>query len=165
MWEANFLQKKNNESHIGHRLFQEAPLQFQLPELSDNPLDDLHDEIELLGFPLRNPFELVEQDESTLLAGDLPNYLGKTVTMQLYFIDYKAVPTKSQEVMSFGTFLDKDLNWVDTVHFPLSLRIYPMKGKGFYRIRGKVVEDFGVFSVEVDYMQKISYKERQYANL
>lgn len=165
LWESNFLQKKNTESHNGHRLFQEAPLQFQLPELSDNPLDDLHDEIELLGFPMRNPFELVEQDGSTLLAGDLPNYLGKTVIMQLYFIDYKAVPTKSQEVMSFGTFLDANLDWVDTVHFPAQLRMYPMKGKGFYRIRGKVVEDFGVFSVEVDTMHKIGYKERQYANL
>lgn len=165
LWESNFLQKKNTEPHIGHRLFQEPPMQFQLPELCDNPLDDLHDEIELLGFPLRNPFELVERDESTLLAGDLPNYLGKSVTMQLYFIDYKAVPTKNKDLMSFGTFIDADLNWVDTVHFPDSLRRHPLKGKGFYRIRGKVVQDFGVYSVEVDHMQKTGYKERQYANL
>ena len=67
--------------------------------------------------------------------------------------------------MSFGTFIDPQLNWIDTVHFPDSFRKYPLQGQGFYRITGKVVEDFGAYSLEVSHMQKLGYKERKYANL
>ena len=93
-----------------------------------------------------------------------PNF-GKTISVLAYFIDYKVVTTVRNERMSFGTFLDVDLDWVDTVHFPDSLRQYPLKGRGFYRITGKVVRDFGVYSLEVSKMIKVGYKERRYANL
>src|SRR6478609_8097847 len=65
LWEANFLQKKN-KTHVPSKtaLFQEKPIQFALPALSDNPLDDMYDEMEILGFPLRNPFEIVDDDPS-----------------------------------------------------------------------------------------------------
>lgn len=33
-----------------------------MPELHDDPLDDCYDEMEILGFPFRNPMELCEQD-------------------------------------------------------------------------------------------------------
>ena len=57
LWEANFLQKKNKpDLHVGHALFEDEPMEFSLPELIDNPLDDLYDEMEILGFPLSNPF-------------------------------------------------------------------------------------------------------------
>jgi DNA polymerase-3 subunit alpha len=32
---------------------------------------------------------------------------------------------------------------------------YPFRGRGFYFIKGKVVEDFGVFMIEVTIMEKI----------
>jgi len=67
--------------------------------------------------------------------------------------------------MSLGTFLDAEMTWVDTVHFPESLQRYPLRGRGFYLFTGKVVEDFGVYSVEVHYHQKMGYKQRKYANL
>lgn len=166
LWEANFLQKKNTVQDTGNMLFKEKPLAFQLPELTDDPLDDLYDEIEILGFPMRNPFEMIEEDLALYTpAKDLGQYFGKPVTMLAYFIDYKIVPTKNGQVMSFGTFLDANLDWVDTVHFPDSLKMFPLKGKGFYRIKGRVVVDFGVYSVEVNSMKKIGYKEREYANL
>ena len=57
------------------------------------------------------------------------------------------------------------LDWLDTVHFPSSLLRYPIEGRGFYRITGKVVEEFGVFSIEVEKMIKVGYKQRKYANL
>jgi DNA polymerase-3 subunit alpha len=67
--------------------------------------------------------------------------------------------------MYFGTFIDKDLDWIDTVHFPDVARRYPINNSGFYRITGKVVEDFGVQSIEVSKMIKVGYKNRSYANL
>ena len=51
------------------------------------------------------------------------------------------------------------------MHFPDALRQYPLKGKGFYKMTGKVVNDFGVYSVEVARLSKIGYKKRRYADL
>lgn len=167
LWEANFLHKKNN-THIPMRssLFHEKPRDFIMPELTKNPIHDMYDEMEILGFPLRNPFELVNDDPAAyLLATSLAENFGKTITLLGYFITDKIVPTKNNQTMSFGTFIDAQLNWIDTVHFPDSLRQYPLQGTGFYRITGKVVEDFGFYSLEVIQMKKIGYKERKYANL
>lgn len=166
LWESNFLQKRQHAPVTTHTLFKERPVAFKLPDLHDHPIDDMYDEIEILGFPFRNPFELMqEQSFPRLPAKELPKHLGKAVSMLLYFIDYKVVPTANGTVMAFGAFLDEQMDWVDTVHFPPSYKQYPLKGKGFYHIRGKVVEDFGFHSVEVSFMEKIGYKERTYANL
>ncbi|MEP7107271.1 MAG: DNA polymerase III subunit alpha, partial [Ferruginibacter sp.] len=167
LWEANFLQKKN-KTHIpsARSLFKEKAVNFALPVLTDNRIDDLYDEMELLDFPLCNPFEMVDDDpHKYLFSKDLARNLGASVKVLVYFIDYKVVPTVRNEAMSFGTFLDVNLDWVDTVHFPDSLRQYPLKGRGFYLITGKVVRDFGVYSLEVSKMIKVGYKERKYANL
>ena len=166
LWEANFLQKKNQPAlHIGKPLFEDEPMEFTLPELIDNPLDDLYDELEIMGFTLSNPFELVDDDTNYILSRDLKNYVNKTVTCLVYFIAHKHVITKNNDQMYFGTFVDKNLDWIDTVHFPDVAKKYPINNSGFYRITGKVVEDFGVESIEVQTMYKVGYKQRSYANL
>jgi DNA polymerase-3 subunit alpha len=167
LWEANFLQKKN-KVHMagGSSMFEEAPIDFALPNLPDNRIDDLYDQMELLDFPLCNPFEIVDDNgyEYTL-SKDLHYKEGETVTVLGYFIDYKSVTTVNRDRMAFGTFLDINLDWIDTVHFPDALRQYPLRGKGFYKMTGKVVNDFGVYSVEVAKLNKIGYKKRRYADL
>lgn len=167
LWEANFLLKKN-KMHLagGPPIFESAPLNFALPPLPDNRIDDLYDQIELLDFPMCNPFEIAEDNgyEYTL-AKDLAASEGRTVTVLGYFIDYKSVTTVNRDRMAFGTFLDINLDWIDTVHFPDALHRYPLKGKGFYKMKGKVVNDFGVYSVEVNCLEKIGYKKRSYADL
>ena len=167
LWEANFLQKKNQPAlHIGKPLFEDAPLEFTLPELKDNILDDLYDEMEILGFTLSNPFDLVEdEDDKYILSKDLREHNNKVITCLVYFIAHKHVTTKNNDQMYFGTFVDKNLDWIDTVHFPDVAKKYPINNSGFYRITGKVVEDFGVPSVEVQKMFKVGYKNRSYSNL
>jgi DNA polymerase-3 subunit alpha len=44
------------------------------------------------------------------------------------------------------------------VHFPDVANRSPLIGKGFYHMKGKVVEDFGVFVVEVAWMKKLGRK-------
>jgi DNA-directed DNA polymerase III PolC len=167
LWEANFLQKKNKKHIPAHSsMFKEEPIDFTLPVLIDHPIDDIYDEMEILGFPLRNPFAIVDDEPSKYLQSkDLPANVGKQIKTLIYFIAYKVVPTKKNSTMSFGTFIDSNLDWVDTVHFPDSFSNYPLQGNGFYLITGKVVEDFKAYSVEVSHMKKIGYKERKYANL
>jgi DNA polymerase-3 subunit alpha len=167
LWEANFLQKKNKvHAGVGAMMFEKEPVHFALPELPDNRLDDLYDETELLDFPMCNPFEMVDDNgHAYTKAKELQKNCGKVVTVLGYFIDHKRVTTVKGEIMAFCTFLDVNLDWIDTVHFPDSLRYYDLKGKGFYKITGKVVDDFGVYSIEVNKMEKVGYKARKYADL
>ena len=135
-------------------------MQFKLPPLEQNRIEDLFDQIEILDFPLANPFDLVNDDPYQYLAArKLDNHLGQTVTLLLYYIDYKPVRTSNGQRMAFGTFVDVHLDWVDTVHFADSLQKYPLTGRGFYKVTGKVVADFEVYSVEVHYMHKVGYKK------
>lgn len=167
LWEANFLQKKHQPQVVGAMpLFIEKPLEFELPELIDFRLDDLYDQMEILGFTLSNPFEIVEDDPSKYVpAKGLHQYIGKQVTCLAYFIAHKHVITKNSNMMYFGTFVDSELNWIDTVHFPEVAKKYPLNNSGFYRIIGRVMDDFGAYSIEVSRMYKMGYKKRSYENL
>src|SRR5690606_28281159 len=66
----------------------------------------------------------------------------------------KDAATKNRQTMHFGTFLDCDGRVFDTVHFPDIAQRFPFRGRGFYEIRGKVTEDFGVPVIEVTKMQR-----------
>jgi DNA-directed DNA polymerase III PolC len=164
LWEANFLQKKN-KAHVpaSESLFEEKPLEFNLPTLVDNAIDDLYDQKEMLGFTLSNPFAMVDEEPANYLpAREIGNHLHKVVTVLVYFIATKHVQTKNNDVMFFGTFIDNNLDWVDTVHFPGAARAYPLHSGGFYKITGRVVEDFGVYSIEARRTEKVGLKKRSY---
>jgi DNA polymerase-3 subunit alpha len=60
--------------------------------------------------------------------------------------------------MHFGTFTDVQCEFFDTVHFPPSLKHYPFRGDGVYLVLGKIVEEFGFPSLEVEKMAKMSMK-------
>ena len=160
LWEANFLQKKSKQ-HVpaDQSLFAEPPFEFRLPALSQHKLDDAFDEIELLGYSLGNAFELVDdQPEKYVLSTNLAGHLGEEINVLGYLVTIKYVRTVSGEMMHFGTFLDASGEWLDTVHFPESSRRYPFQGTGFYRMCGKVSEEFGVYIVEVNRMEKVGIK-------
>ena len=61
--------------------------------------------------------------------------------------------------MYFGTFFDIEGHWIDTVHFPRTAIKYPFRGKGVYRIIGTVIEEFGFYSINVEYMEFVSIIE------
>ena len=166
LWEANFLQKRN-KIHIpaSSSMFNEKPAEFKLPELADHPIDGLYDEFEILGFTIKTPFDLSAEDPyQHTLAKNIPNNVGKQITILLYFVDAKVVPTV-KGTMSFISALDAESNWVYTVLFPDTFKRYPPSGKGFYLTTGIVREQYKYFSLEVSRMEKKGYKERRYANL
>lgn len=165
LWEANFLQKRMQVDAPGVQTMFSEPLKldFTLPELNDDPVDDLYDQMEILNFCITNPFALADADPKDFVpARDMQNHKGKTITMFAYFIARKHVITKNDDAMFFGTFVDSELNWIDTVHFPDSAKRHPLHNSGFYKVKGRVAEDFGVFSLEVQYMEKIGYRNRSY---
>ncbi|HEY0677358.1 MAG TPA: DNA polymerase III subunit alpha [Chitinophagaceae bacterium] len=158
LWAANFQVKKNKVT-ADQVMFHEAPIEFNLPALAQHDFDDAMDEIEILGFPLCNAFDLADAaDSGYTLARDLPNHTGKEVNVLGYLICIKEVYTVKREIMYFGTFIDSAGAWLDTVHFPSVNNKYPLESSGFYNMKGKVVEEFGVYSVEVTYLSKVGLK-------
>lgn len=168
LWEANFLQKKATiEAPEVQSMFGSEPLEFgfELPVLVDHPVDDLYDQMEIMDFTITNPFALVDDDPLKYVPSkDMHQYSGKTISMLAYFIARKHVITKNDDAMFFGTFVDSNLDWIDTVHFPDAAKRHPLHSSGFYKVRGKVAEDFGVYSLEVSWMEKVGYKNRSYLN-
>ena len=63
--------------------------------------------------------------------------------------------------MYFHTFLDSEGDWLDTIFFPEINRYHSLTGNGFYAMKGKVVEEFGVYSVEVIECRKIGLRDRK----
>ncbi|HVV05256.1 MAG TPA: DNA polymerase III subunit alpha [Puia sp.] len=163
LWEGDFIRQRIRGRTHGQAfqpLFKTAPLSFTLPVLPSYPLEDVYDDIELLGFPVCDPFTLVDDDPSRYLAArDLSTHPGQTITVMGYHVTHKPVRTIKDETMSFGTFLDVNKDWIDTVHFPQVHAAYPPRA-GFYKITGKVVEEFGVYSIEVVKMEKVGIRKR-----
>jgi DNA polymerase-3 subunit alpha len=162
LWEANFLQRKVKQKVLSSaELFHSKPLEFKLPQLVQTAMEDALDEIEILGFPLCDPFDLVDADLSQFIpAKELAAHLGKEINVIGYYITQKPVRTVKGELMQFGTFIDQNGDWLDSVHFPDVTGKAPLSGKGYYHLRGKVVDDFGVYSLEVKWMKKLGWKPR-----
>jgi len=136
-------------------LFDTEPKDYPLPALHRNEIEDAFDEIELLGFPLCNPFRLIENPDRGILASELKQHLGKEIHILGYCVTTKPTFTRSGVPMAFATFNDREGRVFDTVHFPEIEKRYPLRGRGFYEIKGKVTEDFGVYSIEVTWMDKV----------
>jgi DNA-directed DNA polymerase III PolC len=137
-------------------LFDTEPTEYPLPDFQINEIEDAFDEIELIGFPLNDPFRLLPStDVGDAYAGDLMARKGKPVTMVGYVVTTKDTSTKGGLLMHFGTFIDSRGEAFDTVHFPDIAKRFPFRGRGFYKITGKVVDDFGIAVVEVARMEKL----------
>ena len=141
-------------------LFQESARSFALPDLPVYALDDAYDQVGLLGFPVCHPFKLVDADAHNYMpANKLKDHVGTTVTVLGFHITQKPVRTIYGDTMSFGTFIDDNMDWIDTVHFPEIYKQLPPQS-GFYKITGKVIEEFGVYSIEVTHIEKAGFKSR-----
>lgn len=160
LWKSSALLKGTPNEDFKPRLFSEPSRNWELPGLAYHRHENAFDEIELLGFPLCSPFEVLEHDQRSYLpVSVMKEHLGQTVKMLGYLVCLKHVYTSKNEPMCFGTFLDRDGNFLDTVHFPDSLRKYPFLKGGFYILEGRITKEFDVFTLDVGYMRKIGYFE------
>jgi DNA polymerase-3 subunit alpha len=159
LWKAHqLLSKTNKKPDPQVKLFTAPVKNYRLPNLSLEDYEEAFDQMELLGFPLCDPFDLLEQGTySSLVVKDLPELLNKEVDILAYLVSVKDTSTIKGDRMSFGTFVDREGHFLDTTHFPLVAKAYPFRGRGVYTIKGKVVEEFGFYSMEVIQMEKLPY--------
>src|SRR5690606_7884025 len=156
LWEAMLYVNQAKTKRPAEALFESEPKEFPLPVLQRHAIEDAFDEIELLGFPLCDPFTLLAINErGTVTAKQLLEKVGNHVHIVGYMVTVKDTRTKTKAAMSFGTFYDCHGEVFDTVHFPNIAQRFPLRGRGFYSIKGKVVEDFGVTMIEVTWLDKL----------
>jgi DNA polymerase-3 subunit alpha len=163
LWQAHMLFDHESAKHQERNLkmFAVALPHWELPELAHNKIEDAYDEMEFLEFPVcMTAFDLLKTSyRGECKTVDMLGHLGKKVRMLGNYVTYKWVRTVKGDTMAFGTFLDENGNFFDTVHFPPCLNAYPFNGGGVYLLLGKIVEDFGFPSVEVEKMAKLEVYE------
>ena len=160
LWEAHMLLGKKQPSRP-HQLFEIQSKEWELPQLSQTMEEAAYDEIELLGFPVTCTwFDLLETKfRGEVMARDLMNNVVKTVRMIGTLVTIKYVRTVRNETMHFGSFLDVTGEFFETTHFPPLLKRWPFRGAGVYLMMGKVVEEFGHPSIEVEKLAKLPLKK------
>ncbi len=137
-----------------------------LPELHHFPLADAYDELDLLGFPLCDPFTLVElgSDDNgsasppSILQREMHQHVGKRVLMLGYMVHVKATDTQRGQRMTFGSFIDTAGDLWDSTQFPSVAERFPFRGRGVYRLTGVVEEEFGHVSLRTQWMEKLLWK-------
>jgi DNA polymerase-3 subunit alpha len=150
-------------------MFREEPLRpWPLPALQHEAPDyvlrrdvlrQAYDQIDLLGFPISDPFVLVDPgDEGPLRPMPREGIeVGDVLLLDVYAVHLRSVRTVRGERMAFGTWRDASGTWVDTVHFPPQLLAHPWKGKGVYRLVGRLCQEYDYRFVEVQSMHKHPY--------
>ncbi len=160
LWEAHLKISKHAVQDPVVTLFKAERINFKTPELPSTVLENAFDEIELLGFPLCNPFCLLQTPSvNPLRAKHLEHLENQTITIEGYLIATKNTKTSNGKIMHFGNFLDRDGDFVDSVHFPPVAARHPFRGKGIYSITGHVMIEFDCVTIEVTHMERLAVIE------
>ncbi len=156
LWEAHMMMNRNKHESI-RPLFSQPVRSFTLPDLVHGSLDDAYDEIELIGFPVTvSWFDMLETSfRGEIRSRNMISHVGKKVRMVGHLVTIKYIKTIKKDWMNFGCFIDHEGDFFDTTHFSQSLKNYPFKGGGTYLILGKIVEEFGFPSLEVEKLAKL----------
>lgn len=142
-------------------LFGRKLTKVDVPEFEISQEENAFDQIELLGFPLCSPFDLLSAPipSDCIRAVQMKMYKSRIVRMAGYLVSVKRTRTSGGKTMFFGTFIDREGRWVDTVHFPPVASRHPFRGPGIYVLRGKIMEEFEFLSLEVYNMERLPYIE------
>jgi len=159
LWQLHFRLGKIKTSLVEQVLFTSQRSDAVLPELEHHWLEDAYDELELIGFPLCNPFDLIDISSMPTVAlveaNDLRQCINQVVDIVGYKVTLKPTGTTKGEGMFFGTFLDHQGHFIDTVHFPPVASAFPVSGWGLFHIHGKVAEEFGALTIEVKRIERL----------
>ncbi|OQX78293.1 MAG: DNA polymerase III subunit alpha [Bacteroidetes bacterium 4484_249] len=159
LWEAHLYLNKGRPRQ-DTSLFNTSPKKYKLPELEKSKIEDAYDEIEFIGFPVTmSYFDLLKTSfRGEIMAKDLINHVGKKLRMVGHLVTIKYVKTVKKEWMHFGTFLDVEGEFFDTVHFPNNRACSIVGGKGVYLILGTVTQEFDFPGLTVEKLAKLPLK-------
>jgi len=159
LWQAH-LNKSQAKKEQPEMLFQLENQHFEFPDFKNNALQNAYDEMELYGFPVSLTwFDLLKTNfRGELMACQMLNFVGKRYRMLGKLVTVKNFRTFKGEPMALATFIDATGEAFDTVLFPQVFKNYPFQGDGVYLLLGKVTEEFGQASLQVEKMERLGYK-------
>lgn len=159
LWQAH-LNKSQGKKEQPETLFRLENQHFEFPDFTTDVLQNAYDEIELYGFPVSLTwFDLLKtRFRGELMASQMLHFVGKSYRMLGKLVTVKYVRTCKGDTMALGTFVDVTGEAFDTVHFPQVLKAWPFQGDGVYLLLGKVTEEFGQPSLEVEKMGRMGYQ-------
>ena len=159
LWDAIFKLNKNGNRTVQKQLFRIQHKSYKLPEFNYGSIEESYDQMELLGFPLCNYFDLVNENlKPHILAMDMKGHVNRKVLLYGKLVNTRFHKGANGKLMRFCTFVDIKGSYFDTVHFHDTVDRYPIHGIGVYECMGKVIEEFGFYSIEVIATRKLTLK-------
>ena len=159
LWDAIFKLNKNGNRTIQNQLFKIQHKSYKLPEFSYGNIEESYDQMELLGFPLCNYFDLVNEElKAHILAKEMKDHVHREVLLYGKLVNTRFHKGSNGKLIRFCTFVDIKGSYFDTVHFHNTVDKYPIHGIGVYECKGMVIEEFGFYSIEVIATRKLALK-------
>ncbi|WP_165731011.1 DNA polymerase III subunit alpha [Polaribacter sp. 20A6] len=159
LWQATFKlsgTKKPIEQQQG-KLFRVQNQHFEIPKLNTHWLENVYDEMELLGFTIHDYFSLLADKLCPhTKAKNMPEFSNKNVLLYGLLVTTRYNKTSQGKLMRLSTFIDADGIYFDAVHFTNVVHQFPINGMGIYACYGKITNRFGFCSMNVIQSKKMS---------
>ena len=159
LWQAIFKLKgtKKEQELQQVKLFQLQHKNYEIPKLNSHWLENVYDEMELLGFTIHDYFSLVtEAFHPHIKAKEMEVFSNQNVLLYGQLVTTRHNKTSQGKLMRLSTFIDADGNYFDAVHFTDVVHVYPINGMGVYACYGKITNRFGFCSMNVIKSKKMS---------
>jgi DNA polymerase-3 subunit alpha len=159
LWKATFKLKVTKTKQIQEqvKLFHSQQQNFEIPQLNNHWLENVYDEIELLGFTVHDYFSLVtEPFYPHIKAKEMAQFTNQHVLLYGQLVTTRFNKTAQGKLMRLSTFIDKDGNYFDAVHFTDVVNLYPINGTGIYACYGKITNRFDFCSMNIVKSKKMS---------
>jgi DNA polymerase-3 subunit alpha len=158
LWQAIFklkASKKQQEQQI--KLFQLQQKNYEVPKLNTHWIENVYDEIELLGFTIHDYFSLVtDKFHPHIKAKEMEVFSDQNVLLYGQLVTTRYNKTSQGKRMRLSTFIDADGNYFDAVHFTDVVNLYPINGMGIYACYGKITNRYGFCSMNIIQSKKMS---------
>ncbi len=157
LWQAIFKVNATKQQSKQSQLFKIQHKKYELPKLESHWLENVYDEMELLGFTIHDYFKLVSEPFlSSIKAKEMINFENKNVLIYGFLVTTRYNTTSQNKLMRLSTFVDKEGNYFDAVHFTNVVHLYPINGIGIYACYGKITNRYGFCSMNVIKSKKMN---------
>jgi DNA polymerase-3 subunit alpha len=159
LWQATFKLNATKKKKIQEqaKLFHSQHQDFEIPALNTHWLENVYDEIELLGFTIHDYFSLVTDTFCPhIKAKEMEQFTNQNVLLYGQLVTTRFNKTAQGKLMRLSTFIDIDGNYFDAVHFTDVVSLYPINGMGVYACYGKITNRFDFCSMNVVKSKKMS---------
>ena len=152
LWKATFKLNATKTKQVQEqvKLFHSQHQNFEIPPLNNHWLENVYDEIELLGFSIHNYFSLVTDTFCPhIKAKEMQQFTNQNVLLYGQLVTTRFNKTSQGKLMRLSTFIDIDGNYFDAVHFTDVVSLYPINGMGIYACYGKISNRFDFCSMNI----------------